>query len=62
MANEKMKFILMIVAGVALALVSIYGYQLGIARSESFGAFQLGGTLVGIGLAVYGVLKVGKKG
>ncbi len=47
-----------IVAGLVIALVSLFGYELGIAEMESFGAFQMGGALLGILLLALGLLQL----
>ncbi len=58
MTGKKTLGILFLVGGVALFFISIYGYPLGIAQQESFGALQWLGTLVGATYAVYGIIKL----
>ncbi len=58
MNKQKGLGILMVVIGLVIALVSLFGYELGIAEMESFGAFQMGGTLVGILLLALGLLRL----
>jgi hypothetical protein len=53
--------ILLVIGGLALFFVSIYGYSLGIARHETFGAFQWTGTIVGAVAALYGIFRLTKK-
>lgn len=60
MKNPKTIALLYTIVGIALALVSIYGYDLGIARRETFGAFQWAGTLFGIALTIFGLLRLMK--
>ncbi len=48
---------LLIAAGLLVATVSLFGYELGVAEQESFGAFQLAGMLAGLGLAIWGLLQ-----
>lgn len=57
MRNPKTKAVLIAILGLILALVSIYGYDLGIARRETFGAFQWAGTILGVVLLIYGILR-----
>lgn len=62
MKKNKSQGLLIVAAGIALSLVSVFGYDLGIARSPSFGAFQIAGTLVGVILIIWGLTRVlGKK-
>lgn len=61
MKNPKTIAIVYIIAGLIIALVSIFGYELRIARYESFGAFQMAGTLLGIVLLVLGLVRLMKK-
>ncbi len=61
MKNPKTIAIIYVIAGIILALVSIFGYELGIAIRESFGAFQMAGTLLGIVLLVMGLMRLMKK-
>lgn len=58
MKNKKTIGILYLIVGLVLFFVSVYGYQLGIARHESFGAFQWAGTIIGIVVAVWGIIKL----
>lgn len=53
--------ILLVIVGLVLFFVSIYGYQLGIARNESFGAFQWSGTIIGALVAIFGIYRLTKK-
>ncbi len=61
MKNPKTIGIIFVIVGLVIALVSLFGYELGIARYESFGAFQMGGTLLGIVLLVLGLIRLMKK-
>ncbi len=54
MKKDKIIAIACIAAGLFLILGSFFGYELGLAVRESFGAFQLAGMLVGVFLAVWG--------
>ena len=61
MKNTKTINLLLIIGGLLLFFVSIYGYPLGIATKESFGAFQWSGTIAGAAVAIYGLLRLLKK-
>jgi hypothetical protein len=61
MKVTKTTAILLVIGGLALFFVSIYGYPLGIARNASFGAFQWSGTIVGALVALYGIYRLTKK-
>ncbi len=61
MKNTKTINLLLIIGGLLLFFVSIYGYQLGIATKETFGAFQWSGTVIGAVVAIYGLIKFFKK-
>ena len=61
MKNTKTINLLLIIGGLVLFFVSIYGYPLGIARKETFGAFQWSGTIAGAVVAIYGLLRLLKK-
>jgi len=61
MKNPKITAIIYVIVGLVIALVSLFGYELGIARYESFGAFQMAGTLLGIVLLVLGLIRLMKK-
>jgi len=58
MKSEKTRGLLFLVGGLILFFVSIYGYPLGIACNESFGAFQWTGTIIGVVAAVWGTTKL----
>ena len=58
MRGKKTLGVLFLVGGLALFFISIYGYPLGIAQRETFGALQWLGTLVGAAYAVYGLVKL----
>ena len=55
MKNQKTKGILFIIAGITLAPISYWGYDLGIAIDAELGAAQWAGIVIGIGLIVYGL-------
>ncbi len=61
MKNPKTIAFLYLIAGLVIALVSYFGYELGIAVRETFGAFQIAGTLLGIVLLVLGLIRLIKK-
>ena len=61
MTSQKQKGILIAVAGIAISLVSIFGYDLGIARNPSFGALQWAGTIIGAAMAVFGIYYLARK-
>jgi hypothetical protein len=61
MKNTKTTNLLLIIGGLLLFFISIYGYPLGIATNESFGAFQWSGTIAGAAVAIYGLLRLLKK-
>lgn len=61
MKNPKTTALLYTLTGLVLSLTSIYGYDLGIARRETFGALQWAGTLFGIALTIFGLLRLMKK-
>lgn len=61
MSGKKTIGVLFLVGGLALFFISIYGYPLGIAQRETFGALQWLGTLVGATYTVYGVIKLMRK-
>lgn len=58
MYRKKIIPIIMIAIGLALFFVSVYGYNLGIARHETFGAFQWTGTIVGAVVFFLGVFRL----
>jgi hypothetical protein len=58
MKNTKTINVLLIIGGLLLFFVSIYGYPLGIAQRETFGAFQWSGTIAGAIVAIYGILRL----
>ena len=57
MSRNKKPGILLIAAGLLVAAISLFGYELGLAEQESFGAFQLAGMLAGLGLATWGLFR-----
>lgn len=61
MKNPKTIALLYLIAGLVIALVSYFGYELGIAVRETFGAFQMAGTLLGIVLFIIGLTRLLKK-
>ena len=60
MKNTKTINVLLIIGGLLLFFISIYGYPLGIATRETFGAFQWAGTILGAAAAIYGMLRLFK--
>ncbi len=61
MKSKKTISIVLVLAGLLLFFVSIYGFQLGIAKRESFGAFQWLGTITGTVIFVYSLIKLFRK-
>ena len=57
MKGKKILGTLLIAAGLLVAVISLFGYELGVAEQESFGAFQLAGLLAGLGLATWGLFQ-----
>lgn len=61
MKNYKNISILMVIAGILLFFVSLFGYELGVAQRETFGAIQWSGAIIGAVLTVLGVVQLLKK-
>ena len=61
MKNHKTISILMVIVGILLFFVSLFGYELGIAQRESFGALQWSGTILGAAATVLGIVRLLKK-
>lgn len=57
MKNTKPINVALIIGGLLLFFVSIFGYSLGIATKETFGAFQWSGTVIGAVVAIYGLIR-----
>ncbi len=61
MKNKKTSGIIIAIAGLAILLISIFGYELGVARNPSFGALQITGTILGAVILIYGLVNAFKK-
>lgn len=57
MKKQKTFGSLLIASGLLVTAISLFGYELGVAEQESFGAFQLAGMLVGLGVASWGLFQ-----
>ncbi len=58
MKNKKTINVILAIGGLLLFFVSIYGYQLGLANRETFGAFQWLGTITGALIFLYSLIKL----
>ena len=58
MNKKKNLHLLLLIGGIVLFFISIYGYSLGIAQREAFGAFQWLGTITGAVVAIVSLFKL----
>ncbi|MDR4987663.1 MAG: hypothetical protein RG741_02340 [Bacteroidales bacterium] len=61
MKNKKNIHAILILCGLLLFFVSVFGYPLGIAHRPAFGAFQILGTVTGAVIVVYSIFQMLKK-
>ncbi len=58
MKNQKTLAIVYVIVGLVLSVVSIFGYELGLAHRPEFGSYQWAGTLFGIVLLIFGLFRL----
>ena len=61
MSNQRIKDIILLVAGVVLLIVSLTADMIGIGGHAGFGMFQIGGIVAGVIIAVVGLVWVLRK-
>ncbi len=58
MKNQRTVAVVYVAIGLVLSVLSIYGYELGLAHRPEFGKYQWAGTLFGILLLIFGLFRL----